>query len=672
MISFKSEPGVLPPMQPPCVPADEGVRLAALRRLRILDTGTHDSFDRVTRLAAKALQVPIALISLVDENRQWFKSRVGLEATETGRDISFCGHAVFERRPLVIRDAAADPRFAANPLVTGPPYIRSYMGVPLYSLEGHALGTLCVIDRRPRPFAEADVAALCDHAAIAQELIHAQELATQSSEVLSFVTERDELYRELFDAAPVGIVHTDLQDRVLQINSRVTTLLGRTFEELRYTPLQDLTHPDDAERRARFTADIAAGKIEHYRLDQRLLHKDGRYVRLTCSVALKRTSAGEPATLVSSIDDCTALPGSSDDTGAADQPLRGAPTAEMQVLGETNAALRRQIAQALEASAGLRKAAAHLKAITDSVPARIGYWNRGLICEFANEAYRQWYGLAPERVIGMGMRQLLGEAQFRSTELSVDRVLAGHPQRIERHALSANGTASVADTRYIPDTDEWGAVRGFYVFAMDITPLRQAQRLLEIANEKLEQESTHDYLTGLFNRRYFSARSEEAAAQFRAGGPAYGLILLDLDNFKRINDGHGHDVGDEVLRALGRIVREQLRERGDVAARLGGEELAVLCFNALDEASLCAVAERLRDQISKEAVTSSRGNVRFTGSFGVALSHEADHDWKRIYARADAALYRAKAGGKNRVVFAEGPEDPAVARRDSLKVVPCD
>ena len=136
-------------MKIPPLPIDESERLLALHRLGVLDTAASESIDRITHLAARMLQVPIMLVSLVDANRQWFKSCVGLAAKETSRDISFCGHVVFERTPLVIADATLDPRFADNPLVTGVPHIRAYMGIPLFTLELHPVGTLCAIDHSP-------------------------------------------------------------------------------------------------------------------------------------------------------------------------------------------------------------------------------------------------------------------------------------------------------------------------------------------------------------------------------------------------------------------------------------------------------------------------------------------------------------------------------------------
>jgi signal transduction histidine kinase len=128
----------------------EQARLSALRDYDVLDTPAEEAFDDITVLCADLLDVPIALVSLIDDDRQWFKSRVGLSVSETARSIAFCHHAIEESEPFVVEDATSDPRFCDNPLVTGDPNIRFYAGVQLRSVDGHALGTLCAIDRRPR------------------------------------------------------------------------------------------------------------------------------------------------------------------------------------------------------------------------------------------------------------------------------------------------------------------------------------------------------------------------------------------------------------------------------------------------------------------------------------------------------------------------------------------
>lgn len=128
------------------LPEDEQARVENLRQFRILDTEPEEVFDEVTRLAAYISQTPTALITFVDSDRQWFKSRVGFGRRETPRDISFCAHAILQPGPTVVKDALDDERFRDNPLVLESPYIRFYAGFPLTSAEGHRLGTLCVLD----------------------------------------------------------------------------------------------------------------------------------------------------------------------------------------------------------------------------------------------------------------------------------------------------------------------------------------------------------------------------------------------------------------------------------------------------------------------------------------------------------------------------------------------
>lgn len=168
-------------MQVPDTAADEHGRLEALHALNVLDTDPEERFDRLTRTAQRLFDVPIALVSLVDANRQWFKSCMGLGVRETPRDISFCGHAILGDDVFVITDTWQDPRFADNPLVTGVPHIRFYAGCPLRVAGGHKLGTLCIIDTRPRDFGTDDVAALKDLAAMAQGELSAMRMATEDA-----------------------------------------------------------------------------------------------------------------------------------------------------------------------------------------------------------------------------------------------------------------------------------------------------------------------------------------------------------------------------------------------------------------------------------------------------------------------------------------------------------
>jgi diguanylate cyclase (GGDEF)-like protein len=132
--------------------ADEAGRLRALKRYGVLDSGREQNFDAITSLVCSILDVPMCAVSLIDEDRQWFKSSVGLDVAETGRDLAFCDHTIRARGVMLVEDATADPRFAANDLVTGDEHIRSYAGAPLVTPDGYQLGALCAIDRKPRSF----------------------------------------------------------------------------------------------------------------------------------------------------------------------------------------------------------------------------------------------------------------------------------------------------------------------------------------------------------------------------------------------------------------------------------------------------------------------------------------------------------------------------------------
>ncbi len=156
-------------MKEPPVPLDETVRLLSLHSLRILDSAPEERFDRVTRMAQRVFDVDICLVSLVDTDRQWFKSKQGLDACQTSREISFCGHAILEEKVFVVEDTHTDERFSDNPLVTGDPSIRFYAGCPVHAPDGHRIGTLCLIDKKPRNFSSTEERTLKDFAALVDD-----------------------------------------------------------------------------------------------------------------------------------------------------------------------------------------------------------------------------------------------------------------------------------------------------------------------------------------------------------------------------------------------------------------------------------------------------------------------------------------------------------------------
>ncbi len=169
------------------LPSNETERLTALKEYHVLDTGTEQSYDDITVLAAHICKVPIAMISLVDEVRQWFKSRVGVGQQQTPREVAFCAHAILQNGPFIVQDATKDRRLADSALVTGEPHIRFYAGIPLVNPQGLALGTLCVIDHQPRRLSAAQQKALEALSRQVMALLELRRVSTHLAEALDHV-----------------------------------------------------------------------------------------------------------------------------------------------------------------------------------------------------------------------------------------------------------------------------------------------------------------------------------------------------------------------------------------------------------------------------------------------------------------------------------------------------
>jgi diguanylate cyclase (GGDEF)-like protein len=215
------------------VPANEFERLAALDRYEILDSDAEPAFDRITAIAARTLGVPMAMVSLIDAERQWFKSRVGLADSQTSRDIAFCAHAILHDEPMVVPDAHRDTRFHNNPLVQGAPHIRFYAGAPLQSPDGFNLGTLCALDTQPREFSAEQIATLRDLAALVVDELELRialrarnQAQRELSKIEAHLRNHVRMLRGIVDSAAEGIAVVDLQMRPLIINPSGMRTLG--------------------------------------------------------------------------------------------------------------------------------------------------------------------------------------------------------------------------------------------------------------------------------------------------------------------------------------------------------------------------------------------------------------------------------------------------------------
>jgi PAS domain S-box-containing protein len=300
-------------------PADEEARLEALRRHRILDTPPEEDFDALVRLAALVCGTPVALVSLVDAERQWLKAGVGVWPRETPREHSLCAHAILKPELLCVEDARQDPRFALNPLVTGAPGIRFYAGAPLLTPEGHALGTLCVIDHVPRKLAAEQLEAL---EALARHLVHLLGLRRQLAELHESVAERDraehlerkvaeqalreseERYRDLFEGASDLIQAVAPDGRLLYTNRAWRETLGYSEAEAGALTLLDVVHPDNrAECLELFQWVAEGGQVDTAQLV--FVSKLGQRIVVEGSVNCRRDADGRPVSTRAILRDVT-------------------------------------------------------------------------------------------------------------------------------------------------------------------------------------------------------------------------------------------------------------------------------------------------------------------------------------------------------------------------------
>lgn len=285
-------------MKSPPLPPNEAARLASLRALNILDTAAEARFDRITRLTQTLFDVPIVLVSLVDEKRQWFKSRQGLDATETPRDISFCGHAILSSETFIVEDAAKDPRFSDNPLVQGDPKLRFYAGSPLAAPDGQRVGTLCLIDRKPRCLSPQQLQMLRDLSAIVEDELASLDLqkaleALEASQ--KTLRQREHELTDYFENANISLHWVDASGIIRWANKAELEFLGYAPEEYIGQPIAKfhadasvitdiLTRLANFETLRDYRARLRAkdGTIKHVMINSSTYAENGEFIHTRC------------------------------------------------------------------------------------------------------------------------------------------------------------------------------------------------------------------------------------------------------------------------------------------------------------------------------------------------------------------------------------------------------
>lgn len=436
------------------LPANERARLLALAALDVVGSDPSPVLDGIARIVSQLMGTPFALVSLVTEHEQWFKASVGLAGvTSTPRDVAFCAHAILGTRPMVVEDAATDPRFADNPLVTGPVGIRFYAGAPLVTRDGMALGTLCAIDRKPcTPTAE-QLATLQCLASVVTALMEAEADRRELARTQAALQHRERLLDASFASMAEGLVVQGADGRIIEANAAAAAVLGLTREQL-----------------------LGKTSVDP---DWRAIHEDGSdypgeahpaMVTLRTGEALRNQimgvrSGGRPLRWIS----------------INSTPLRSAGNPELGAVVATFV----DVTERQRLSAELHEAKSALEGILNSVPARITSWRTDYTNRFVNHRAAAEFGIDPATAPGMHASQVIGEPRYLRARPYIDAALAGVAQSHDQVDPQKDGSTRLSQVSYIPEIID-GQVVGLFALGIDVTDVRESYRRIQDLSQRLE------------------------------------------------------------------------------------------------------------------------------------------------------------------------------------------
>lgn len=609
-------------MTQPAPPAkNEQTRLERLKRLMVLDSAPEPLFDEITKLASAICGTPIALVSLVDDNRQWFKANTGLEgATETHRDIAFCAHVILENELMEVADATQDTRFLANPLVTDNPNIRFYAGAPLTLSDGLNMGTLCVIDREPKQLTDIQKTMLTGLAAVVSRALEVRE------RTFNALDEKSKVLSAIIEGSEDAIISKSLDSKVTSWNAAAEQMYGYQASEIIGRPMTMLFPKSRLGEEEFFLNKIINNQhVKHFQTER--LHKNGKLVNVSVSLSPIKTPMGE-------------------------------------IIGVSKIA--RDISAQKKMEYKLAEEHERLRVTMDSIGDAVITTDEKGYVQYLNPVAQSLTGWSASEAKGKALLTVFNI--FNETTrmpcinpvelcLTEDRIvgLANHTILISR-----DGKEYGIEDSASPIRDADGKTLGVVLVFHDVT----AQR--EMANE-ISYRATHDTLTDLVNRSEFEHLLKNLVSNHREPDVHHALMYIDLDQFKVVNDTCGHAAGDLLLKEIACIMHSCIRSE-DTLARIGGDEFAVI-LRKCDAENAMLIAKEICSSVHAYRFQHDEQRFRIGASIGLVI---VDKGWENdvsLMQAADSACYEAKRAGRNRVHLYFDKDTSVEAHRDDIQWV---
>jgi len=636
----------------PSLSIQENQRLEALYHYNILDTASEAAFDRITLLASRLLGVPISLVSLVEQDRIWFKSRLGLDCPEVDREGSFCGFAMYNQGVYCINDTLIDPQWCDHPLVAGEFGLRFYAAAPLCTSDGQRLGTLCVMDHQPHELSELEVQTLQSLGELVIEQLDLRLASQRLQQTEIALMQSETRFRALVEQAADGFLLHDFNGRILDVNEFACQSLGYTRKELLSLSLEQIEV--DPLPLIFFQSLVQGQPITLQRIYRR---QD--QTTFPVEVRLGLIQVGEQQlihTLARDISDRLEI----------EQQLKQQAERE-----QLNTRLTQRIHESLELSQIINTTVTEVRQALQNERVIIFRFDNDKEGEVLTESLANGcFSILGNRYKDCCIKETLSLEKTDQVK-SVADIDTGNLSNCHQELLIKLQIRAYLLTPIWHGQKMWGLLvahqcsspRKWQVWEQELLVSLAAQlaiaiqqselyHQLQIVNHELKYLATSDSLTGIANRRYFDEYLQSQWDQLSQEQAPLSVILCDLDFFKPYNDTYGHLAGDQALREVAQAICKAMRYPTDLVARYGGEEFAIILpKTGIDEAIL--IAQNIQTQIKKLKIIHSGSSVGYymTCSLGIGMVIPSKKiNYKQLIEIADQGLYQAKAQGRNQYV----------------------